>query len=57
MVDRFLAGQPEFAEQPVRLGPAVGNATPLVDPRGRLRTLPFRDDLDAFFAAAFLRTH
>jgi 16S rRNA (cytosine967-C5)-methyltransferase len=55
VVDRFLDGQPDFAEQPVRLGPAVGNATALVDRRGRLRTLPFRDDLDAFFAAAFLR--
>ena len=37
------------------LGDDIEGARHLIDARGRLRTLPFRDGLDAFFAAAFLR--
>jgi 16S rRNA (cytosine967-C5)-methyltransferase len=55
VVDRFLGAEPDFVEQAVRPGPEIAGAAGLVDARGRLRTLPFRDDLDAFFAAAFLR--
>jgi 16S rRNA (cytosine967-C5)-methyltransferase len=55
VVDRFLGARPDFVEEPVRPGPEIAGAAGLVDARGRLRTLPFRDDLDAFFAAAFRR--
>ncbi len=52
---RFLAAHPDFVAEPVTPGPAVGNAARLIDARGYLQTQPFRDDLDAFFAAAFRR--
>lgn len=47
VVDAFLASTLDFIEAPF--------AGPLVDPRGRLRTLPHRDALDAFFAARLVR--
>jgi 16S rRNA (cytosine967-C5)-methyltransferase len=53
--DRFLAGHPGFAAAPIVLGPEVAGGERLIDTRGRLRTQPFQHDLDAFFAAAFLR--
>lgn len=55
VADRFLDRHPDFAATPIVLGPEVAGADRLVDARGRLRTLPFQHDLDAFFAAAFLR--
>lgn len=55
VVDAFLAGDARFAPIPVALGPLVTGADALVEPSGRLRTLPFRDGLDAFFAAALER--
>ena len=55
VADRFLAGHPGFAAEPIALGPDVAGVERLVDARGRLRTQPFRHDLDAFFAAAFRR--
>lgn len=47
VVDAFLASSLDFVEAPM--------SGPLVDPRGRLRTLPPRDALDAFFAAQLVR--
>ena len=55
VVDAFLASRSDFAEAPLVFGPTVRDSEPLVDARGRLRTLPFRDGLDAFFAAALVR--
>jgi 16S rRNA (cytosine967-C5)-methyltransferase len=55
VADRFLDGQRDFVPASVEFGPELDGADRLVDARGRLRTLPFRDDLDAFFAAAFRR--
>jgi 16S rRNA (cytosine967-C5)-methyltransferase len=55
VVDAFLAKRSDFAEAPLVFGPTVRASEPLVDDRGRLRTLPFRDGLDAFFAAALVR--
>ena len=52
VADRFLATHPEFTAAPVRL---EGAAAGLVNARGHLVTLPFRDELDAFFAALFVR--
>lgn len=47
VVDAFLASTLDFVEAPF--------SGPLVDPRGRLRTLPPRDALDAFFAVQLVR--
>ena len=55
VADRFLDGQRDFVPASVGFGPELDGADRLVDAGGRLRTLPFRDDLDAFFAAAFRR--
>jgi 16S rRNA (cytosine967-C5)-methyltransferase len=53
VVDRFLQAHPQFRlAAPPALPPPVAG---LVDDRGRLRTLPHRDGLDAFFAAGFVR--
>jgi 16S rRNA (cytosine967-C5)-methyltransferase len=53
VVDALLAERPAFAIQPVSLGTA--GASGLVDDRGCLSTTPFRDGLDAFFAAVLVR--
>ena len=53
VVDRFLAGHPEFMHLDLR-----GTLPPLdvlIDQRGMLRTLPFEHGLEAFFAAAVVR--
>ena len=55
VADRFLDGQGDFVPASIGSGPDLEGADRMVDARGRLRTLPFRDDLDAFFAAAFRR--
>jgi 16S rRNA (cytosine967-C5)-methyltransferase len=55
IVDRFAGEHAQFVPSPMTLGDDVEGARQLIDARGRLRTLPFRDGLDAFFAAAFLR--
>lgn len=53
VVARFLGAHPEFTlERPRRLPSAV---EPLLDAEGRLRTLPHRDGLEAFFAAALVK--
>ena len=55
VVDAFLAAHREFTiEDPRPELPDV--VQPLVDARAFFRTLPFRDGLEAFFAAA-LRKH
>jgi 16S rRNA (cytosine967-C5)-methyltransferase len=48
----FLSTHPEFSAVPVHLD---GRAAALVNERGHLVTLPFRDGLDAFFTAVFVR--
>jgi 16S rRNA (cytosine967-C5)-methyltransferase len=51
VVDRFLEAQPGFRRTPLAFPPAPA----LVGPDGYLRTLPFRDGLEAFFAASLSR--
>jgi 16S rRNA (cytosine967-C5)-methyltransferase len=51
VVARFLEGSPGFALEPLSLPGAPG----LIDPAGQLRTLPFRDGLEAFFAARLVK--
>ncbi len=55
VVDGFLAARPDFGLVRADPGQAVIDPGRLVDARGFLRTLPFRDRLDAFFAAALRR--
>ena len=54
VVESFLEDEPEFrsAGPP----PLARAATGLVDPAGRLRTLPHRDGLEAFFAATLVKS-
>jgi 16S rRNA (cytosine967-C5)-methyltransferase len=51
VVERFLEAQPGFR----RAALAFPSAPALVGPDGYLRTLPFRDGLEAFFAASLAR--
>ena len=51
VVDAFLAAHPEFSAQPV----VLPGAAALVNEAGHLRTLPFRDQLEAFFAASVVK--
>jgi len=51
VVDDFLAEHPEFA-----IVPASGPLAAVADARGLLRTLPFLHGLEAFFAAALVRS-
>ncbi|NOT26730.1 MAG: 16S rRNA (cytosine(967)-C(5))-methyltransferase RsmB [Acidobacteria bacterium] len=55
VVDAFLASNPEFELLDLR---SQGSAPlqPLLDTRGMLRTLPFAHGLEAFFAAAMVRS-
>jgi 16S rRNA (cytosine967-C5)-methyltransferase len=54
VVAAFAAGHPEFAL--LRLDEVVPETlVPLVGTDGFLRTLPYRDGLEAFFAAALVR--
>lgn len=55
VVDAFLASRRDVTLGRVDPGPAVAHGERLVDDRGMLRTLPFRDGLDAFFAAVLVR--
>ena len=56
VVERFLAANPAFRRAPITLPAASLSAVHLVDPRGYLHTLPFRDEVDAFFAARLVRS-
>jgi 16S rRNA (cytosine967-C5)-methyltransferase len=51
IVDAFLESRPDFDLAPAAPGPTVARGPELVDERGLLRTLPFRDGLDAYFCA------
>jgi 16S rRNA (cytosine967-C5)-methyltransferase len=53
VLEGFLQDHPEFEPGPAPLLPEP--ARPLLDDRGRLRTLPHRDGLEGFFAAALLK--
>ena len=55
IVRAFLASHADFSAAPAVPGPAVADADQLVDDRGFLRTLPFKDGLDAFYAALLVR--
>jgi 16S rRNA (cytosine967-C5)-methyltransferase len=55
VVDAFLAFDTRFQAEPASPGSQVANGQSLVDARGFLRTWPFRDGLDAFFAAVLVR--
>lgn len=52
VVARVLGEGVHLREEPIRTPAAV----PLVNERGHLRTLPFRDGLEAFFAASLVNT-
>jgi 16S rRNA (cytosine967-C5)-methyltransferase len=52
VVARFLEAHPEFSVRPPAAVPS--SIEPLIEPSGYLRTLPFRDGLEAFFAAALV---
>jgi 16S rRNA (cytosine967-C5)-methyltransferase len=55
VVAAFLLSHPEFVlERPAAVS-AVPGLDRVIDPQGYLRTLPFRDGLDAFFSAALRR--
>jgi 16S rRNA (cytosine967-C5)-methyltransferase len=51
VVGRFLESQPGFRPMPLHFAPAPH----LINSDGHLRTLPFRDRLEAFFAAAVVK--
>jgi 16S rRNA (cytosine967-C5)-methyltransferase len=51
VIARFLESQPGFRPAPLHFAPAPH----LINSAGHLRTLPFRDRLEAFFAAAVVK--
>jgi len=55
VVDAFLAASPGFELVDLAHEPLPEAVLPLIDRRGMFRTLPFRDGLEAFFAAALRR--
>jgi 16S rRNA (cytosine967-C5)-methyltransferase len=55
VVETFLGSHPEFTLVNLRDSNLVNRLPSLVDERGFFRTLPFRDGLEAFFAAALRR--
>jgi 16S rRNA (cytosine967-C5)-methyltransferase len=55
VIDTFRSGDDRFSPVRADPGPLVRNGATLVDTAGYLRTLPFRDSLDAFFAAVLVR--
>jgi 16S rRNA (cytosine967-C5)-methyltransferase len=52
VMDAFLASHPDFRIAPAGAGPLAA----VTDGRGLLRTLPFAHGLEAFFAAALVRS-
>jgi 16S rRNA (cytosine967-C5)-methyltransferase len=56
VVDAFLAGRPDFESGSLEPdeGATVRNLDELLDARGRLHTLPYRHQMDAFFAAVLV---
>jgi len=55
VVRAFLDSRPDFAPHQLVPLPAVAAGDRLLDSHGYLRTLPFRDGLDAYFAALLVR--
>jgi 16S rRNA (cytosine967-C5)-methyltransferase len=55
VVGAVLARDDRFELMDLRDAPLPGAIQPLVDARGMFRTLPFRDRLEAFFAAVLIR--
>jgi 16S rRNA (cytosine967-C5)-methyltransferase len=53
VVDRFLAAHPDFARTPELIRPDLARFR---TPQGDFRTFPFRDQLEAFFAAMLVKT-
>lgn len=56
VVERFLQSTPQFHREAVTLPASQAMAAQLVDESGYLHTLPFRDGIDAFFAARLVRS-
>jgi 16S rRNA (cytosine967-C5)-methyltransferase len=54
VVSRFLARHPEF--RPAEAPELPAAVQPFLTPYGHLRTLPFRDQLEGFFAAMVVKT-
>jgi 16S rRNA (cytosine967-C5)-methyltransferase len=55
IVDAFLASHPEFHRARPAIFDQRPELTPLLDGEGALKTLPFRDGLEAFYAALLVR--
>jgi len=55
VVEAFRGADERFSRERAVPGPLVRNGPSFVDAAGHLRTLPFRDGLDAFFAAVLVR--
>jgi len=55
IVAAFLSGHPEFRRQRPAAFAERPELAALLDQDGALRTLPFRDGLEAFYAAALMR--
>ena len=53
VLSRFLAARDDFRAQPVRLPPPLAG---FMTPEGYFRSFPFRDELEAFFAAMVVKT-
>jgi 16S rRNA (cytosine967-C5)-methyltransferase len=53
VLSRFLADREDFVTEPVRLPSSLASLT---TPEGYLKTLPYRDQLEAFFAAMLVKT-
>ena len=54
-MDGFLAGHPQFRRATPPLFAARPELAALLDDHGALKTLPFRDGLEAFYAATLVR--
>ncbi len=55
VVDAFVAARTDFELVDLRADALPDAVRPFIDGRGMFRTLPFRDGLEAFFAAALRR--
>jgi 16S rRNA (cytosine967-C5)-methyltransferase len=55
VVETFLSGHAEFTVTPPAASAALPDLGRVVDARGFIRTLPFRDGLDAYFVASLRR--
>ena len=55
VVHDFLAAHPEFRREVPPAFAADATLRALLDPDGALKTLPFRDGLEAFYAARMVK--